>query len=75
MLEPSKETEIYVRSVVAGHLRCYGVPMNFGALDAFRRGVRWLWDRSLQRRSQRGWIPLDLISVYRITERDRKSVV
>jgi RNA-directed DNA polymerase len=67
MHEPFKETGIYVRSVVVGHLRYYGVPMNYRALDAFRQGVRWLWGRSLQRRSQRGWIPLDRI--YRITER------
>ena len=67
MHEPFKETGIYVRSVVVGHLRYYGVPMNYRALDAFRQGVRWLWGRSLQRRSQRGWIPLD--PIYRITER------
>ena len=60
-------TGAYVRAVVLGHIRYFGVPLNFRALDAFRQGVRWLWGRSLQRRSQRGH--LSWARIYRITER------
>jgi group II intron reverse transcriptase/maturase len=67
MHDPVPETGAYVRSVVLGHIRYYGVPLNFRALDAFRQGVRWLWGRTLRRRSQRGSIPLERI--YRVTDR------
>ena len=43
----------YLRSVVQGHYRYYGVPRNGPALNAFRHGVYWLWWRSLRRRSQK----------------------
>jgi hypothetical protein len=43
----------YLRSVVQGHFRYYGVPRNGPALCSFRNGVVWLWWRSLQRRSQK----------------------
>ena len=47
----------YLRAVVQGHLRYYGVPRNFPALNAFRWALGRLWWKSLGRRSQRGRIP------------------
>ena len=46
----------WLRSVVGGHLRYYGVPMNSPALYVFRYRVAWLWHRALMRRSQTGWV-------------------
>jgi RNA-directed DNA polymerase len=42
----------WLRSVVGGHIRYYGVPMNTPALHLFRFQVGRLWHRALQRRSQ-----------------------
>ena len=47
----------YLRAVVQGHLRYYGVPRNSPALTAFRWVIGRLWWKSLGRRSQRGRIP------------------
>jgi len=44
----------WLRSVVGGHIRYYGVPMNSQALSVFRYRVGWLWQRALSRRSQTG---------------------
>ena len=44
----------WLRSVVSGHIRYYGVPMNGPALDLFRYQVSWLWWRALSRRSHKG---------------------
>ncbi len=46
------EQGAYLRAVVSGHLRYYGVPRNGSALYAFRQGVGRLWWQSLCRRSQ-----------------------
>ncbi len=43
----------YLRSVLDGHFRYYGVPGNSNRLAAFRLHVLKLWWRSLMRRSQR----------------------
>jgi RNA-directed DNA polymerase len=43
----------YLRSVMLGHMHYYAVPQNCHAIEGFRRGLRWLWKRSLERRSQR----------------------
>ena len=51
--DPVPEQGTYLRSVVRGHIRYYGVPMNGQALNAFRYAVGWLWGRALRRRSQR----------------------
>jgi group II intron reverse transcriptase/maturase len=51
--QPVSKQGSYVRSVVSGHVRYYGVPMNSPALGAFRFEVGRLWTRSLERRSQR----------------------
>ena len=42
----------YLRSVVLGHVRYFGVPLNGWAIVAFRRAVGRLWLRTLRRRSQ-----------------------
>jgi len=47
----------YLRAVVQGHVRYYGVPRTSPALTAFRWAIGRLWWRSLSRRSQRGRIP------------------
>jgi group II intron reverse transcriptase/maturase len=49
----------WLRSVIIGHLRYYGVPMNGPALNLFRSQVCRLWHRTLSRRSQKGRIRLD----------------
>ena len=50
---PVPEVGRWLRSVVGGHVRYYGVPMNVRALALFRFQVGWLWYRSLRRRSQK----------------------
>jgi RNA-directed DNA polymerase len=75
MHEPIPEQGKWLRAVVGGHIRYYGVPMNQAALAIFRFRVGWLWHRSLSRRSQNGrvlwdrmrrlitrWLPLPAIS-------------
>jgi RNA-directed DNA polymerase len=49
---PIPEVGRWLRSVVEGHLRYYGVPMNGPALSMFRFQVGRLWYRTLRRRSQ-----------------------
>ena len=53
MHHPIRKQGAWLRSVVDGHFRYYGVPNNRRALLTFYRQVEWLWKRSLQRRSQR----------------------
>jgi group II intron reverse transcriptase/maturase len=53
MHRPIREQGAWLRSVVGGHIRYYGVPMNSPALCAFRFQVGWLWLRTLRRRGQR----------------------
>lgn len=48
------EQHAWLKSVLDGHYRFYGVPTNIAALTQFRDHVSWTWTRSLQRRSQRG---------------------
>jgi group II intron reverse transcriptase/maturase len=56
MHDPVPEVGRWLRSVVRGHVRYYGVPTNGRALARFRFRVAWLWHRALCRRSQRGRI-------------------
>ncbi len=49
----------WLRAVVRGHIRYYGVPMNTPALGLFRFRVGWLWHRTLSRRSQNGRVSWD----------------
>jgi len=51
------EQGAYLRSVVGGHVRYYGVPNNGGSVGLFRRSVGWLWWRSLKRRGQAHHLP------------------
>ncbi|MGH2669900.1 MAG: reverse transcriptase domain-containing protein, partial [bacterium] len=53
MHHPLRDQGAWLRSVVAGHVRYYGVPMNGPALWLFRHQVSRLWLRTLRRRSQR----------------------
>jgi hypothetical protein len=46
----------WLRSVVLGHPRYYGVPMNWPARFTFCFQVGWLWHRALGRRSQTGFV-------------------
>src|SRR5258708_35783755 len=48
------EVGAYLRSVVMGHFRYYGVPMNGPALGAFRDAIARIWRKVLMRRSQTG---------------------
>ena len=59
MHDPVPEVGQWLRSVVSGHCRYYGVPMNLPALTAFRFQVGWLWSRTLARRSQAGRLSLE----------------
>jgi group II intron reverse transcriptase/maturase len=55
----------YLRSVVLGHNRYYGVPMNGPALGAFRNAVSRIWHWALERRSQTGRLPWSRFAKYR----------
>ena len=59
MHEPIPKVGTWLRSVVGGHMRYYGVPMNSPALHVFRFQVGWLWHRALSRRSQKGRVLWD----------------
>jgi len=59
MHEPIPKQGKWLRAVVGGHFRYYGVPMNKPALAIFRFRVGWLWHRSLSRRSQNGRVLWD----------------
>jgi RNA-directed DNA polymerase len=59
MHEPIPEQGKWLRAVVGGHFRYYGVPMNQPALTIFRFRVGWHWHRSLSRRSQNGRVLWD----------------
>lgn len=52
MHDPVPAQGTYLRSVVDGHFRYYGVPGNGAQLGALRYRVIWLWHKSLRRRSQ-----------------------
>ena len=54
MHDPVPVVGKWLRSVVGGHIRYYGVPMNIPALKSFRSQVGRLWHRTLSRRSQNG---------------------
>lgn len=47
------ETGKWLKSVVVGHNRYYGVPSNLPSLDSFRFQVGRYWYRTLRRRSQK----------------------
>src|SRR2546422_226708 len=53
MHRPVPEVGKWLRSVVEGHNRYYGVPMNLQSLKTFRFQVARDWYRALRRRSQK----------------------
>jgi RNA-directed DNA polymerase len=57
MHESIPEMGRYLRSVVAGHMRYYAVPMNAVSVSNFRLAVSWIWRRVLRRRSQKTRLP------------------
>ena len=59
MHDPIPEVGKWLRSVVGGHVRYYGVPMNNQALHLFRFQVGRHWHRALARRSQTGRVHWD----------------
>jgi RNA-directed DNA polymerase len=59
MHDPIPEVGQWLRSVVGGHIRYYGVPTNYAALYTFRFQVGWLWHRTLLRRSQKARVLWD----------------
>jgi len=61
---PIPEQGAYLRAVVGGHVRYFGVPMNGQALRLFRQEVGRLWRRVLLRRSQTHALPWRRMSRY-----------
>lgn len=51
--DPVPEVAAWLRRVVEGHYRYYGVPGNIRALSHFRYHIIQLWYRALRRRSQK----------------------
>ncbi len=62
--EPIPAVGAYLRSVVGGHVRYYGVPMNGSSIGAFREAVGRLWRRALRRRSQSHHLPWERMRRY-----------
>jgi len=62
--QPVDEQGRYVRALIGGHVRYYGVPFNSGAIRAFRAMVVRLWKKWLSRRSQRGYLRWDRMTCY-----------
>lgn len=54
MHEPIHKTGQWLRAVVTGHYRYYGVPGNEKAMSDFRNGISRRWRQTLKRRSQKG---------------------
>ncbi len=59
MHAPIPEVGQWLRAVVNGHFRYYGVPMNTPALQTFRFQIGRLWHRTLSRRGQNGRVTWD----------------
>lgn len=57
MHDPIPEQGKYLRSVVGGHTRYYGVPMNGPSVSVFRKEVCRLWMKVLRRRSHKHNLP------------------
>src|SRR6202161_4332590 len=54
MHDPIPEVGEWLKSVVGGHIRYFGVPGNGHAMAHFRLTVSHLWHHALERRSQKG---------------------
>ena len=59
MHDPIPAVGTWLRAVVGGHIRYYGVPTNSPALRIFRLQVGRLWHRTLSGRSQNGRVTWD----------------
>jgi group II intron reverse transcriptase/maturase len=57
MHQPIAEQGRYLRAVVSGHARYFGVPCNGARIQSFRFQVARLWHRTLCRRSQSKHLP------------------
>jgi len=64
MHHPIPELGAYLRSVVMGHIRYYGVPMNGRAIGVFHKEVCRHWRAAMQRRSQKAHVPWDRMKRY-----------
>jgi RNA-directed DNA polymerase len=65
MHDPIPEVGKWLKSVLEGHFRYYGLPGNFPALSAFRYQVIRYWHKTLCRRSQRSrhtWRRMDRLA-------------
>jgi RNA-directed DNA polymerase len=67
MHQPVPEVGKWLRSVVEGHNRYYGVPMNLQSLKSFRFQVARDWYRALRRRSQKTRLTWE--RMYRLIDR------
>jgi len=54
----------WLRAVLLGHYQYYGVPLNGKALQRFRKEVARMWQRSLSRRSQKGYVTWERMNRY-----------
>src|ERR1700689_1325035 len=61
MHDPVPEVGKWLKSVVSGHIRYFGVPGNRYALAHFRFTVSHLWHHALERRSQKGRVQWELM--------------
>ena len=75
MHEPVANIGGYLRSVLLGHYRYYGVPLNRRALEVFLAGAFRLWRRVLGRRSPKGHIDARHAKTLEIRSRDPKSAI
>jgi hypothetical protein len=54
--DPIPDQGAYLRAVVVGHTRYYGVPRNGPSLTAFHAALARLWRIALMRRSQTAFV-------------------
>jgi len=59
MHDPIPEQGAYLRSVVGGHVRYFGVPMNGPSVSVFRMEICRLWLKVLRRRSHKHHLTWD----------------
>jgi group II intron reverse transcriptase/maturase len=59
MHQPIPAQGAYLKAVLLGHMRYYGVPMNGRSLSAFRHALQWVWWKTLKRRSHKHNLPWD----------------
>jgi group II intron reverse transcriptase/maturase len=62
--DPIPEQGAYLRAVVGGHTRYYGVPMNSRAIGVFRVAVARMWCDNLRRRSHKHRLPWERMERY-----------